>query len=96
MPTFTALQLPENIQQVSLAQFPSNDFNLPLTACQVKRAIFALGNDYDIKRDFLDQEHATSKISAAIKFGVVSIRQVHYWATLRFKTFANSFSRQLI
>lgn len=91
---FEAMRLSNGI---SLSEYNDNCFNLPLTEIEVKRAILDLDEDYDIVRDQLDiKKKSSSKISAAIKFGVISIRQVHNWAIFKFKKFDNAFTRQLI
>lgn len=81
---------------INISYFQYNDFNLPLTREKVKQAIFNLPSNYKILRDMLDQNNATSHLSCAIKFGIVSIRQIHLWTIKRFKIIDNDFTRQLI
>ncbi len=92
---FVANKLPKNFT-INLNDFPANDFNLPLTFNQVRQKIEQLPIAYEIKRNILSDDQGTSHLSAAIKFGVVSIRQIHLWAWQKFKKFDNAFSRQLL
>lgn len=62
---------------ININDYQANDFNLPLTRVKVKQAIANLPSNYEALRDMLDQNNATSHISCAIKFGIVSIRQIH-------------------
>lgn len=91
---FQAMVLPNS---VSIDDYTDNSFNLPLTELEVKKSILNLDENYDSVRDQLDIErNSNSKISTAIKFGVISIRQVHNWAIQKFNKFDNAFTRQLI
>ncbi|AGM26124.1 putative deoxyribodipyrimidine photolyase protein [Spiroplasma syrphidicola EA-1] len=78
-----------------ITNLPSNDFNLPLTPEQVKKAIDSLDQDYQNQRDLLYLTNGTANISTALKFGVVSIRQCYLWSIEKFGNFDNPFARQL-
>lgn len=66
------LEILQNITNVK-----SSDFNLPLEPEKVKIAIFQLDQNYHQTRDFVDLETSTVKISTALKFGIISIRQCY-------------------
>lgn len=90
---FKAQKLPNTID---LNQFIGNHFNLPLTRLQVAKAIQQLPNDYEAQRNEIANDHGTSRISSALKYGVISIREAHWLGWKRFQTFDNPFNRQLI
>lgn len=93
-PKFQAMKLP-NCEDIK--HLKTNDFNLPLTREKVEVIVTRLSKDYQNQRDKIDLiKNSTSNISIAIKYGIVSIREVHFWAIQRFGYFDNSFSRQLI
>lgn len=93
-PRFKAMKLKDNID---INKIKSNDFNLPLTRTKVEIAVTRLSKSYPTRRnDLALYENGTSHISTAIKFGIVSIREVHTWAIQRWGHFDNPFSRQLI
>lgn len=92
---FNAQKLSENLT-IDLNNFKDNDFSLPLTIKEVKQQIKNLPVAYEIERNILSNDQGTSHLSAAIKFGVVSIRQIHLWSWEKFQTFNNSFTRQLL
>lgn len=91
---FRAMKL-ANCEDIS--EMIADDFGLPLTREKVAIIVTRLTKDYQIRRDKIDLiKNSTSHISTAIKYGVVSIREVHFWAVERFGYFDNSFSRQLM
>ncbi|ALA97676.1 deoxyribodipyrimidine photolyase [Spiroplasma kunkelii CR2-3x] len=91
--------LPQQLKNLEILQditnVKSSDFNLPLVAEKIKTAIFQLDQNYHQTRDFVDLETSTAKISTALKFGVISIRQCYLWSIEKFCVFDNAFARQL-
>lgn len=92
---FKALRLRTKMS-LELNNYPSDNFGLPLTRSEVFSTISNLPLDYEQRRNFLYDSHATSHLSAAIKFGVVSIREIHHLVWKKFGTFNNAFTRQLL
>ncbi len=80
---------------LDITNIRSSDFNLPLEFEKIKAAIFRLDHKYQQNRDFVDLENNTAKISTALKFGVISIRQCYLWSIEKFGIFDNAFARQL-
>ncbi|AGM25067.1 cryptochrome/photolyase family protein [Spiroplasma chrysopicola] len=78
-----------------ITSLPANNFNLPLTPEQVKKAIDSLEQEYQNQRDLLYLINGTANISTALKFGVVSMRQCYLWSIEKFGNFDNPFARQL-
>ncbi|WP_348735098.1 FAD-binding domain-containing protein [Spiroplasma endosymbiont of Ammophila pubescens] len=90
---------PQQLKNLEILQditnVKSSDFNLPLVSEKVKTTIFQLDQNYHQTRDFVDLETSTAKISTALKFGIISIRQCYLWSIEKFGVFDNAFARQL-
>ena len=74
---------------------PSVHIDIPFLAPDVFRCIQKL-KDYSTNRNILALENSTSKISAAIKFGVISIRELFWFINDHFQKLDNAFLRQTL
>lgn len=74
--------------------FKLEPVRLPSQRSEVLNQINNIALTYKTDRDYFDRP-GTTLISAAIKFGVISMREAWFGAKKRFKETENSFSRQL-
>lgn len=87
----------KKIQSPFSFDLKEQDFStdLPFLAPNVFAEIKKI-KDYNSSRNFLDIENSTSKISAAIKFGVISSRELFWFCVNYFNKLDNSFLRQVL
>jgi len=92
-PLFTSLQWPDN--DLLVKPVINKQAFFPIIRSEVFQALSRIKDDYHQKRDLLAAS-ATSLISPALKFGIISMREAINYSVKHFGSIENALTRQMV